>query len=130
MKPSFDQSMKAFRNTLQQAQDSLKILETLEKEVLERAKAFSRLPRRLPRAADEKIVASLKSLGMATQDDLTTLEERMTLLTERLTAAESQLTAIAQAKAAKTARTAKAMSTEAQTQTQTQNQEPEPEATA
>jgi len=113
--------MKNFRKTIQQAQDSLKILETLEKEVVSRAKAFSKLPKRFPIAADEKILASLKALGLVTQAEFTALENRTQLqigaLTERLAAAEAQISTLAAAKTPKSSKAAQAVSADATSST-------------
>ena len=114
MKTSLDQTLKNFRKTLQQAQDSLKVLESLEKEVMARAKTLSTLPKRFPLAADEKIVASLKSLGLVTRADLKAMETR-------LEAAETQIQALLAAKTHKATKTTKT--------TQTSDQ-PAPEAEA
>jgi exonuclease VII small subunit len=100
MKTSLDQTLKNFRKTMQQAQDSLKVLESLEKEVVARAKTLSKLPKRFPLAADEKILSSLKALGLVTRAELATLEAR-------LLSAENQIQTLMSAKAAKAAKTLK-----------------------
>ncbi len=115
----FEDSLNALRGGLKQAQDSLKVLESLEKELLARAKNLSTLPRRLPMAADEKIVASLKSLGLATQSEVKALETQVNSLTDRLQGMEQQLETLkTQLKTSpKTTKTAKVPSSETEATT-------------
>ncbi len=64
---------------LHQAKESLKILETLEKETLARARNFVKFPSASDRQkmTNAKILASLKKLGVATQGDLEGLQARV-----------------------------------------------------
>ena len=64
---------------LSQARESLKLLETLEKETLAKAKTFVRNPMRLSgkRLTNDKITATLKSLGVATRGEILELEQKI-----------------------------------------------------
>ena len=64
---------------LNQARESLKVLETLEKETFARAKTFVKnpLPRGRKSLTNDKILASLKSMGVATRAELVILDEKM-----------------------------------------------------
>ena len=72
-----------FTQVLNQARESFKLLEVLEKETIARAKTFVRNPLQTKRK--EKIFASLKSLGVATRSEVTELERKVELLTQELT---------------------------------------------
>jgi hypothetical protein len=66
-------------HALNQAKDSLKMLETLEREALAKARSYVKLPtaeegRKLTNA---KISAGLKKLGVVTKGELKTLEQRI-----------------------------------------------------
>lgn len=72
---------------LNQARESLKLLETLEKETLAKARNFVRNPIKLNRKPKEqkqdKIAATLKSLGVVSRSELERLEHKVdTLQTE------------------------------------------------
>lgn len=62
-----------------QARESLKLLESLEKETLAKARSFIKIP--LPtdhrRLTNERILASLKKLGVATHSEVTQLKARV-----------------------------------------------------
>ena len=72
---------------INQARNSLKLLETLEKETLAKARTFVKIPIAADRAklTNEKILSSLKKLGVAGNDDLISLRLRI----EKLEAALS-----------------------------------------
>lgn len=65
-----------------QARASLKVLEALEKETFAKAKTFVRNP--LQAEQKDKILASLRSLGVATRAEVEALEQQVTLLTQEL----------------------------------------------
>lgn len=71
-----------------QARESLKLLELLEKETIAKAKTFVRNPLGVDRKKlkEEKITASLRKLGVATQDELEALRLRMDRLEAALAA--------------------------------------------
>jgi hypothetical protein len=76
-----------------QAKESLRILETLEKETLAKAKSFVNV--KIPSAADgrrltnDKILTSLRRLGVATQSEVDTLRARVEKLEGDLAAASA-----------------------------------------
>lgn len=77
---------KRVNKVLDQAKQSLKILESLEKETLARAKNFVKIPVAgdSKRMTNEKILASLKKLGVATQSEVDTLRLRIEKLEAQL----------------------------------------------
>ncbi|MGK5084465.1 hypothetical protein WDW37_14315 [Bdellovibrionota bacterium FG-1] len=90
---------------LDQARESLKLLETLEKETLAKAKTFVRNPlqaERRKKMANEKILAKFKTMGVATSTEVRALEEKIERLEREFAAlqamvAESQLKRAAKA---------------------------------
>jgi hypothetical protein len=77
---------KRVNKVIDQAKQSLKILETLEKETLAKAKDFVKIPisgdpRKM---TNEKILASLKKLGVATQAEVDSLRLRVEKLEAQL----------------------------------------------
>ena len=74
---------------IQQAKASLKLLETLEKQTIQRARTFVKnpLPRHRKRLTNEKILASLRSLGIASRQEVRELAERIEKLEALLAAA-------------------------------------------
>jgi polyhydroxyalkanoate synthesis regulator phasin len=71
---------------LGQAKDSLKVLEALEKEALAKAKGFVKIPARETRKklTNDKILASLRKLGVATQSEVDALKQRVKTLESAL----------------------------------------------
>ncbi len=71
---------------LSHAKESLKLLETLEKETLARAKKFVSSPLSQSRRnfTNEKILNSLKKLGVASQDEVNRLKTRIERLEAQL----------------------------------------------
>jgi branched-subunit amino acid aminotransferase/4-amino-4-deoxychorismate lyase len=69
---------------LTQARESLKLLETLEKETLAKARTFVRNPIKVDRNT-ERLAASLKSLGFATRAEVERLEGRIEELQAEVT---------------------------------------------
>jgi hypothetical protein len=71
---------------LTQARESLRLLETLEKETLAKARTFVRNPLRVSRPSlsaslrNDKIAASLRSLGVASRAEVEKLERRIAQL--------------------------------------------------
>jgi len=84
---SREQMSKVFK----QAKDSIKLLELLEKEALSKAKSFVKLPRGADRKklTNAKILSSLKKLGVATQEEVLALRDRIEQLEGQLSAHES-----------------------------------------
>lgn len=70
---------KRVNKVIDQAKQSLKILETLEKETLAKAKNFIKIP--IPgdpkKMTNDKILASLRKLGVATQSEVDSLRLRV-----------------------------------------------------
>ncbi len=64
---------------INQARESLKLLETLEKETLAKARTFVRnpIPANRKRLTNEKILSSLRSLGVATRSEVQVLDQRL-----------------------------------------------------
>lgn len=81
---------------LSQARESLKLLETLEKETIAKARTFVRKPlgANRKRLTNEKILTSLRSLGVATRSEVEALERRVDALQNEIVALN---TALAQA---------------------------------
>ncbi len=67
-----------------QAKESLKLLEVLEKEAVAKARSFVRLPVDRKKLTSERVLASLKKLGVATRDELTALQSRVEKLEAEL----------------------------------------------
>jgi polyhydroxyalkanoate synthesis regulator phasin len=65
-----------------QAIESFKLLEALEKEAVSKAKTLVSLPNSAARKklTNDRILRSLKKLGVATQSEVSTLEARITKL--------------------------------------------------
>lgn len=79
---------------INQAKASLKILETLEKETLAKAKTFIKIPIPENRKSltNEKILSSLKKIGLATQDEVDQLRLRIERLEAELAASKQART--------------------------------------
>lgn len=94
-----------------QARESLKVLETLEKETLEKALRFVRMPETevRKRLSNEKILASLKKVGVATQAEVDSLETRLASLENQLRELTAQTSG---SKAAPTSRSKKSTTAE------------------
>ena len=71
-----------------QAKESLKLFEALEKETIRKAKKLVRIPPAAERRklTNDKILASLKKMGVATQDELNSLLLRIEKLEAALAA--------------------------------------------
>jgi polyhydroxyalkanoate synthesis regulator phasin len=78
---------------IKQAKQSLKILETLEKETMKKAKTFASLASTIPSSSsdaakkmtNDKILSSLKKLGVPTQAEVDSLRARIEKLEAELT---------------------------------------------
>jgi hypothetical protein len=70
---------KRVNKVIDQARQSLKILETLEKETLAKAKSFIKIPiyGDSKKMTNDKILASLKKLGVASQSEIDSLRLRV-----------------------------------------------------
>lgn len=64
---------------INQAKESLKVLETLEKETLAKAKSFVKIPSAAERKrlTNDRILSSLRKLGVATQSEVEALEQKL-----------------------------------------------------
>jgi len=73
---------------ISQAKESLKILGALEKETMARARSFVRIPNAAERRrlTNHRILNSLKKLGVATQDEVEALEQKVQKLESALNA--------------------------------------------
>jgi hypothetical protein len=81
-KKSFSQTKRKVSNAIQQAKESLKILETLERESFAKIRSLFKIPtpEERKRITNERILASLRRIGVATQSDL----DRLNAKVERL----------------------------------------------
>jgi len=79
-----------FSQLVQQAKDSLKVLEMLEKEAVAKAREFVKIPNGADRMkmTNDKILSSLKKLGLATREEVQTLEAKIEKLEHDLTLAK------------------------------------------
>lgn len=77
---------KRVNKVIDQAKLSLKILESLEKETLAKAKSFIKIPISgdPKKLTNEKILLSLKKLGVATQTEIDSLRLRVERLEAQL----------------------------------------------
>jgi hypothetical protein len=78
-----------FEKLIAQAKDSVKVLETLQKEGLARVLAAIPSKEEAQKITNDKIVSALKRMGFATQDDLHNLEQKIEELATEL---RSQIT--------------------------------------
>ncbi len=77
---------------IKQAKQSLKILETLEKETMAKAKTFASLASSIPssgsdaakKMTNDKIISSLRKLGVPTQAEVDALRDRVEKLEAQL----------------------------------------------
>ena len=71
---------------LSQAKASVKVIESLQKEGIDRAKNYIHIPSKEARRrfADEKILAGLKKLGLATREEVQELNDRLEDLASEL----------------------------------------------
>lgn len=62
-----------------QAKESFKVLETLEKETFAKAKSFIKMPnaKERKRLTNDRILHSLKKLGVATHSEIAALEKKI-----------------------------------------------------
>ena len=76
-----------------QAKESAQVLDALQKEGVARAKSLLHSPSRnmAHKIANEKVVASLKKLGLATRSEVRDLEKRVEELASELRAQISQI---------------------------------------
>lgn len=83
---------------LDQAKGSLKFLEMLEKEALSKARGFVKIPsaEERSRMTNDKILSSLRKLGVATQAEVDELKGRIEALETRLTAQTGEILRSAQ----------------------------------
>ncbi|MEW6057192.1 MAG: hypothetical protein AB1540_11315 [Bdellovibrionota bacterium] len=87
-KIDFKRTKETFDKLLSQAKESVKVLETLQKEGVARAKSYVTIsmPSRdeAQRVANEKIIATLNKLGLATRTEVRDLEKRVEELASEL----------------------------------------------
>ena len=79
---------------LNQARESLKLLETLEKETLAKARNFVRNPIKLNRnkqTPNDKLAANLKTMGVATRAEVEALEHKVEALGNEIAAIHATL---------------------------------------
>lgn len=79
VKKSVSKTKAKMTEVINQAKASLKVLENFEKETLAKAKTFVKIPiAGNPKTlTNDKILASLKKVGVSTQDDLESLRLRI-----------------------------------------------------
>ena len=70
---------KQFTQAFQQAKESVKVLSILEKETIAKARTFIRFPSSTERKkrTNQKILQSLKLLGVATRDEVEALQKKV-----------------------------------------------------
>jgi polyhydroxyalkanoate synthesis regulator phasin len=80
--PKIAKKIGSVSKVIQQAKESLKLLEALEKQTIQRAKTFVRnpLPPRSTRLTNERILTSLRALGIASRQEVRELAERVSRL--------------------------------------------------
>jgi hypothetical protein len=78
-KKSISKAKQTVSQVFNQAKESLRILQTLEKETLAKAKSFVRIPSATERnrLRNERILLNLKELGVATQKELKELQKKV-----------------------------------------------------
>jgi hypothetical protein len=79
-KSGFNKTKQKVSEVLNQAKESLKILETLEKETLAKAKSFVKMPKlskKRKQLTNDRILQSLKKIGVATHSEVQALEKRI-----------------------------------------------------
>ena len=88
-----DKTKVAFDKLVNQAKESVKVLETLQKEGLEKAKSMIHLPspEETVRMTNEKISAGLQKLGLATRAEVQELEKKVEDLASELRGQISKL---------------------------------------
>ena len=91
---------------LSQAKDSVKILETFQKEAMTKAMGAIHLPDtgEAKRITNEKIVAGLKKMGLATQSEVRDLEKKVEALASELRGQISKMKKTSKKEADKEAR--------------------------
>ena len=74
-----------------QARESLKLLETLEKETFAKARTFVKnpIPKNRKARTNERILTSLQSIGVASRTEVAALESKIETLQNELTALHS-----------------------------------------
>jgi len=77
---------------LNQAKESLKLLGTFEKEAIEKARSFVKIPSAAERRrlTNDKILSGLRKLGVATQSEVNELSEKVHSLETALKAKNTQ----------------------------------------
>ncbi len=85
-------TVKKVSQVLNQAKESLKLLETLEKETLAKARTLVKLPipKNTKNLTNDKILASLKKLGLATRAEVDVLRARVDKLEAAFATASEQ----------------------------------------
>ena len=75
MKKSASKTKQKVSEVFNQAKESLKLFETLERETIKKAKKLMHIPPAAERRklTNDKILAGLKKVGVATQDELNSL---------------------------------------------------------
>lgn len=92
VKKSVSKTKAKMTEVFNQAKASLKVLENFEKETLAKAKTFVKIPvsrNSKTLTTNEKILASLKKVGVSTQDDLASLRLRIEKLEGELASLKS-----------------------------------------
>jgi polyhydroxyalkanoate synthesis regulator phasin len=102
-KSDFSRTLKKAGEIFQQAKESLKILEVFEKEAVAKVRSFVKLPSAIDRKnlTNQRILASLQNIGVATQADLKVLEakvERLEMALQSKAKAPSSQKAFVQSK--------------------------------
>lgn len=85
-KKKVNKTKQKFADMLSQAKESLKLLGTLEKEAVAKARKLVKLPSAAERKklTNEKILSGLKKLGVATQGELEELQTKVQKLETEL----------------------------------------------
>lgn len=90
---NLDKTKESLDRILSQAKESVKVLEMLQKEGLERAKTWMQLPTKdeTMNMANKKLVMGLKKLGLATRSEVDYLEKKVEDLASELRSQISKL---------------------------------------
>jgi small-conductance mechanosensitive channel len=94
---NFQKTKDALDKILAQAKESVKVLEALQKEGMARARSMMHLPSKdqAQKMTNDKIVASLRKLGLATRSEVRDLEKKVEELASELRGQISQVSKMA-----------------------------------
>lgn len=93
MKKKVSKTKERVTQVFNQARESLKLFEALEKETLAKAKTFVKIPMAAnrKRLTNDKILSSLRKLGVASLSEVKELQNRIEKLEEQITLLNQQV---------------------------------------